>query len=384
MGEIALACILLTGAGLLLRAFVSLERTPTGASTGNVLTMRMETRGLQTTGGGAPADPGGATAAGRYFAAIEERVSRVPGVLAAGFVTQLPIQTEGNSGQFQIVGRPSDSRSGGPSARLREATAGYFRAMGIPLRRGQLFPEVADATDATMVLVNEALVHQYFGAGDPIGRVLDRGTIIGVVGDVRQNPRVPAAPEIYAPLTRTSYSTATLVIHGGVPVEQLTGSLRAAIREVNPNQPVFNVRTMDSVLAVSHADLSLYLWLTGSFASLALVLSMIGVYGVVSYLVASRRREFGIRLALGAKGITLVRMVLRQSARLVIPGALIGVAGSLALTRFLRAVLYGVTATDPLTFAAVMLLVVVVALAACISPARQAMSLDPLAVLRHE
>jgi predicted permease len=384
VGEIALACVLLTGAGLLLRAFVSLERTPTGAATENVLTMRMETRGLQTAPAGGTSGPRGATTQGRYFAAIEERVSRVPGVRAAGFVTQLPIQTEGNSGRFQIVGRPSDSRSGGPSARLRDATPGYFRAMGIPLRRGRLFPEIADTTDASMVLVNEALVHQYFGAEDPIGRVLDRGTIIGVVGDVRQNPRVAASPEIYAPLARTSYSTATLVINGSVPVEPLMGSLRAAIREVSPNQPVFNVRTMDSVLSVSHADLNLYLWLTGSFASLALVLSMVGIYGVVSYLVASRQREFGIRLALGAKGTTLLRMVLRQGAVLVIVGALIGVAGALALTRFLRAVLYGVTATDPLTFAAVMLLVVAVALVACVSPARRAMELDPATVLRRD
>jgi ABC-type antimicrobial peptide transport system permease subunit len=235
-----------------------------------------------------------------------------------------------------------------------------------------------------MVLVNEALVHQYFSAEDPIGRVLDRGTIIGVVGDVRQNPRVPASPEIYAPPARTSYSTATLVINGSLAVEQITPSLRAAIREVSPNQPVFNVRTMDNVLAVSHADLNLYLWLTGSFASLALVLSMVGIYGVVSYLVASRQREFGIRLALGAKGTTLLRMVLRQAGVLITLGALIGVAGALALTRFLRAVLYGVTTTDPLTFASVILLVVAVALVASMSPARRAMGLDPATVLRRD
>jgi ABC-type antimicrobial peptide transport system permease subunit len=175
-----------------------------------------------------------------------------------------------------------------------------------------------------------------------------------------------------------------LVINGSLAVEQITPSLRAAIREVSPNQPVFNVRTMDNVLAVSHADLNLYLWLTGSFASLALVLSMVGIYGVVSYLVASRQREFGIRLALGAKGTTLLRMVLRQAGVLITLGALIGVAGALALTRFLRAVLYGVTTTDPLTFASVILLVVAVALVASMSPARRAMGLDPATVLRRD
>jgi ABC-type lipoprotein release transport system permease subunit len=391
--EIALAFILLTGAGLLLRALLALDRAPTGIVADPVLTMRLETRGLlpsQTSSTAPPvsvvtppASAGnadmGSSAQGRYFRAIEERVSQTPGVRAAGFVTRLHVQSPGNTGQFTVVGRPLPPTGPGAPVRLREASPGYFRALGIPLRAGRLF------SDRELgIVVNERLVREQFPGEDPIGRVLNRGMIVGVVGDVRQSLRLPPEPEIYSPLARTGYSAATLVVSALVPPHTLIGPVRAAIREINPNQTVFDVKTMDQVIAASHGSLDLSLWLIGLFAVLAFALSVAGVYAVLSYAVAARRKEFGIRLALGADVGGLFRLVLAQGGLLIGMGVAIGIAGALALTRFLQAFLYEVTPTDPLTFAAAAFTLVGVAMIACLNPARRAMSVDPLTVLRYE
>jgi predicted permease len=380
IAEIALAFILLMGAGLLLRAFLHLENAPTGIVSNRVLTVRMETAGLLPREASTIETAGSTTSTqGRYFSAIEERVLHLPGVRAAGFVTLLPIERPGNIGSFEIGGRPVEAEGRHPTARLREVTPGYFRALGIPLRAGRLFTDRDPGA-----VVNEALVRQYFPGEDPIGRILDRGTIIGVVGDVRQSLRLPSEPEIYRPLAQTSYSAATLVVSSRTPPEALAGSLRAAIRDVNPNQAVFNVRTMDDVIAASHPELDLYLRLIGLFAGLAFALAMAGIYGVISYATAARRKEFGIRLALGADGGRLVRLVLAQGGMLIGTGLAIGIAGALPLTRLLRAQLYGVAPTDPATFVVVGLVLACVAVAACLGPARRAMQLDPLTVLRYE
>jgi putative ABC transport system permease protein len=380
IAEIALAFILLIGAGLLLRAFLHLENAPTGIVADRVLTVRMETRGLFPRQA-SPIEAADSTTSpqGQYFRAIEERVLHLPGVRAAGFVTVLPIERAGNTGSFEITGRPVEAEGRRPTARLREVTPGYFRALGIPLRAGRLF------TDRDRgAVVNEALVREYFPGENPIGRILDRGTIIGVVGDVRQSLRLPSEPEIYHSLAETGYSAATLVVSSQTAPEALVASLRAAIREVNPNQAVFNIRTMDGVIAASHPELDLYLWLIGLFACLALALALSGIYGVISYATAARRKEFGIRLALGADGGRLLRLVLAQGGVLIGAGLAIGVAGAIPLTGLLRAQLYGVAPTDPATFVVVGLVLACVAVAACLNPARRAMKLDPLTVLRYE
>jgi putative ABC transport system permease protein len=305
---------------------------------------------------------------------------QIPGVRVAGFVTRLHVQSPGNTATFTVAGRPlPPNEKGGAPVRLREATPGYFRALGIPVRAGRLF-----TGSETGVIVNEALVRRHFRGEDPIGRVLSRGTIIGVVGDVRQRVRHPPEPEIYVPLTRTGYSAATLVVHAQTPPDLIVGSVRAAIRDINPHQTIYDVRTMEDVIRSSHADVDLSLWLVGLFAGLALVLSMAGIYGVMSYAAAVRRREYGIRLALGADAARLLRLVLAEGGFLVAAGVTIGVAGAVAATRVLSALLYEVTPTDPLTFVGVALLLAGVAMLACLNPAYQAMRLDPMAILRHE
>ena len=369
--EIALAFILLMGAGLLLRALVHLENAPIGIVADHVLTIRMETRGLL---------PDSARdALGQYFRAIEDRVLQIPGVRAAGFATLLHIQNPGNLGSFAIAGQPEHEGAARPSARLRYVSPGYFRALGIPLRAGRLFSDPERG-----VVVNEALVRRHFAGTDPVGRVLDRGTIIGVVGDVRQRVRLPAEPEIYSSMTGSGYSAATLVVSAQTPPEALGASVRAAIGEVNASQPVFNIKTMGDVVGESHPELDLYLRSLLLFAGLALFLAMTGIYGVITQATVARQREFGIRLALGADGSRLLRLVLTQGALLVSAGLSAGMAGAFALTRLLRAQLYGVTATDPMTFAGVALVLATVAVAACLNPARRVMRLNPLSVLRSE
>ena len=295
-------------------------------------------------------------------------------------MTRLHVQSPGNSGEVSVVGQALPPNGRRAPVRLREASPGYFRALGIPLRAGRLFGDRDPG-----IIVNETLVRQHFPAGvDPIGRALSRGTIVGVVGDVRQRLRVAPEPEVYRPLDGTGYSAATLVVSASMPPEALVGPVRAAIREINPNQTLFDVSTMDRVIAASHADLDLFLWLIGGFAGLAFALSVAGVYGVLSYAVATRRQEFGIRLALGANAGRLLRLVLARGGVLIGGGVAAGVAGALVLTRFLQSLLYEVTPTDPLTFAAATLLLVCVATAACLNPARRAMKLDPMTVLRHD
>jgi putative ABC transport system permease protein len=352
-----------------------LEGAPTGIVADRVVTLRMETRGLLPEQASAAGTDSGLSAQGRYFRAIEERVRQIPGVRAAGFVTRLHVQSPGNTGGFTVVGQPLPASGQGSPVRLREASPGYFRALGIPLRAGRMFTEREPG-----IIVNDTLVRQHFPTGvDPIGRALDRGTIIGVVGDVRQRLRLPPEPEIYRPIAGTDYSAATLVVSASTSADGLVGPVRAAIREINPNQTIFDVKTMDQVVTESHADLDLSLWLIGGFAGLAFALSVAGVYGVLSYAVAARRKEFGIRLALGADAAGVLRLVLAQGGQLIGAGVAIGIAGALALTRLLQAHLYEVTPTDLAT-----LTLAVVALVACLHPARRAMSVDPMTVLRHE
>ena len=233
------------------------------------------------------------------------------------------------------------------------------------------------------IVVNEALVREHFPGADPIRRILDRGTIVGVVGDVRQNLRQPAEPEIFSPAgADVGTSAATLVIRSELPPASLVGAVRAALRDVNPDQSVFEVRTMNDVIMASHGDLNLSLWLIGLFAGLALLLSIAGIYGVVSYNVAARRREFGIRVALRADPLRLLQLMSTQGLRLILPGLAVGLTGAVALTRLLRTLLYEVSPTDPVTFLAVTGVIAGVAMAACLVPARRTLSADPTVLLR--
>jgi predicted permease len=380
VAEIALAFVLLMGAGLLLRTFLHLQNIPTGIVANNVLTLHMTVWRPQLE------IPG---AYGRYVHQIEERVGQIPGVRAAGFIQFLPLQNSGWFGGFTILGRAPETDARMPRAELRYVSPGYFQALGIPIRRGRAFSD-RDTNDAPrVILVNETLARRYFSNEDPVGQRTDRGIIVGVVGDVRQaGLDRPPAPEIYYTFAQNTAASSdpgvTLVVSSTIPPEALVSAVRAAIREVNPNQVIFNIKPMQRVIADSLADLNLYVWLIGLFAALALTLAAAGIYGVISYSVTKRTQEFGIRLALGADAKRLLRLVLSHGAGLAGLGLVVGAAGAFALTRLLKSLLVGVTPTDPATFAAVGILLAAVALIACLIPARRAMRVDPIVALRYE
>jgi predicted permease len=365
--EVALAFVLLAGAGLLLRTFLNLQQLDTGFNAENVLTVHMAVSG--------PAEA----------VAIEDRVSKIPGVRAAGFISMLPLQHTGWGAGFQRPDQP-----GVRSTELRYVTPGYFRAMGIPLRSGREFTSHDTSTQPPLaIVVNEALVRQHFPDRDPVGFKLDRGLIVGVVADVRQaRLSDPATPTIFYTMAQNfaqiRANGSTLVVSGNVPAESLTGAIRAAVHEVSPGQALFRFATMKTVRETSLTRQRLYTWLLVLFAGVGAVLAVAGVYGVIAYLVNLRTREFGIRLALGAEPGRILGMVVRRGAVVVGLGLLLGAAGALLLTRVLRALLYGVTATDPATFLAMAGLLSAAALAACVVPARRAAAVDPAIALRVE
>lgn len=364
--EIALAFVLLVGAGLLLRTFLNLQHTNPGLNPENVLTLHVALSGA------------------RESMAIEERVAQIPGVRAAGMISLLPLQDAGWSAGFTITGSPEVHET-----ELRYVTPGYFRAMGVPLRRGREFSPHDDSAAPRSILINEALARLYFPDEDPVGRKTDRGTVIGVVGDVHQSAlSVSAKPEIYFAVAQNFAQIrrlgSTLVVRGNTPPQTLVGAIRAAIREVSPGQALFRVATMQGVIEESLANPRLYAWLVGLFAGMGTLLAVAGIYGVIAYLVTLRTREFGIRMALGADTGRMLRLVMSRGALLTALGLAIGIAGAVALTRVLRGLLYGVAATDSVTFGAVAAVLAAIALGACLAPARRAARVDPSVALRCE
>ena len=268
-------------------------------------------------------------------------------------------------------------------------TPGYFGALGIPLRRGRGFTDHDNSEAPGVILINEALARRYFPNEDPIGRHTDRGTIIGVVGDVRQTGLDrPPVPEIYYSvaqnLAQRSDSGMSLVVSAEVPPKTLLRAVRVAIHQVDPSQAVFHIKTMQRVVEDSLSDLNLYVWLIGLFAALALLLAVAGIYGVISYAVTTRTQEFGIRLALGADARSVLGLVLGHGALLVGLGLAVGLCGALGLTRLLKSLLFGIAPVDAATFSAVSVLLASVALVACLIPARRVTKVDPAIALRYE
>jgi len=380
VAEIAMAFVLVIGAGLMLRAFLHLQNTPTGFVSDNVLTLHMSVSLAEYEAPGSY---------GRYLGELEDRIGRIPGVQGVGSVQYLPLQNWGWTGFFSIPGRSPYPPGHEPRAELRFATPGYFTALGIPIRRGRAFNAHDTSNSQTVILINEALSRRYFPNEDPVGQSIDRGTIIGVVGDVRQSGLDrPATPEIYNSLMQNTSATSdagvSLVIRSRVRPEALANAVRNAIHQVNPNQTVFSVKTMSQVIAESLGDLTLYLWLIGFFAGLAILLAITGTYGVVSYAAACRTREFAIRVALGADRRQISKLVLGHGSLLLALGLAVGAAGALALTGTLTSLSSSVTSPDAATLAFVGLLLAAVALAACLIPARRAMRVDPNISLKYE
>ena len=378
--ESAVAVMLLVGAGLLIRSLIQLQNTPPGFDAQNVLTMGVNlSREKYST----------PEKASNFFYELENRIAGLPGVESVGLVTELPLSGQPNDMPFTVEGRPPVTIDQAFDADFRRVNQHYFRTMRIPLLRGRNFTEQEIRQSAKVLLVSELLASQVFPDQDPLGKrlVMAMGgppwEIIGVVGDIRHRAlETQPFPAMYMPTHATGRTN--LVIRTQVDPTSLAAAVRKEVQAIDPDQPVADVRTMEQWLDRAVATPRYRTTLLGLFALLALVLASTGIYGVMSYSVAQRTHEIGVRMALGARQLDVLKLVVRQGMSLVLIGVAVGVAAAIALSRVLSSLLFGVGARDPLTLVVVATFLSVVAFVACYLPARRAARVDPLVALRYE
>ncbi|HEV2801729.1 MAG TPA: ABC transporter permease [Pyrinomonadaceae bacterium] len=383
VAQVASAIVLLVGAGLLVKSFVRLQQVESGVRPENVLTMRitLPAAKYQTT-----------EATTGFYTQLLERLAVLPGVEAVGAINLLPVQRSGTNGNVQIVGDPPDPSGRAPLVEYRTATPDYFRALGIPLVAGRFF-EPAARERVPVAIVNQTFVRVILNGRDALGRQIQSDgnpiEIVGVVGDVKQTGLTTAPrPEMFLPYNSPFWQGMTqnmsLVVRASSDPTALTQAIRREVLAIDPAQPVYNVLTMEQVLDESISRQRLNMTLLSIFAVLATILSTVGIYSVMSYLVTQHTREIGIRMALGARPLDVLKLVLGQGLMLTLIGVVVGIGGALALTRLMETLLFGVHATDPVTFVGVSLLLTLVALFACYIPARRATRVDPMVALRYE
>jgi predicted permease len=386
VAQIALSLILLLGAGLLVRTLWKLLRVDPGFRAAGVLTMDVRLPGSKYP------RTGGAGVAAAY-AELLERLGRLPGVVSTGATQLLPIRRDPVSDSFQIEGRPMRFPGDLLPAEYRVVTPGYFTAMRIPLLEGRFLSDSDTETSQPVVVISERLARLYFPQGSPLGRRItfsDPQTgpwhvIVGVVRDIRNwGLAADPTPETYVSIRQNPKPLMTLVIRTEGDPLGLAPSVRAELRAFDKELVPEHIATMEQILSRSLAQRRLNLALIGSLAVLAVALAAGGLYSLITYTVAQRTHEIGIRLALGAQRRDILRLALRQGFTLAALGIALGLAGGIAATRALRSLLFGVSPTDPVTFASIPLLLALVALLACWFPARRAMKVDPLVALRCE
>jgi len=380
--EVALAVILLTGAGLMLKSFGRLVATRSGVDPDNVLTMRINLpESMFTTGSTA------------FFEPLEKRVAALPGVLSAGMSNCHALAGGCNGTVIWFRDRPPVPRGSEPSTGVHFVSPDYFKTMRIPLLRGRWFTAADRKGSPKVVVISDSAARRFWPGEDPIGRPIavgqggfnDRAEVIGVVGDVRYGQMdEPPQPDVYIPHLQSSRSSLVLFVRTAGNPAALTQAVEREVHALDKNLPVYDVKTMNERIrdATSRARFSAVL--LAVFAAIALVLAAVGIYGVMSYLVTQRTREIGIRIALGAGSADVLSLVVRRGATLALAGIAIGVAGALASTRVLATLLYEVKPGDPSTYITIAAVLAAVALLASYIPARRASSVDPSSALRAE
>jgi putative ABC transport system permease protein len=367
--------MLLTGATLVIKSFVRLSAVNLGFNSENVLTVD-----LARTRKGVDA----------FYREVIERIAALPQVRAAGAINFKPLYGGPAWGQdITIEGRPPRAPNDSIYAGHRSVSPGYFRAIGIPLLKGRSF--AAADQDKNVSVISETMAQRYWPGEDAVGKRFGVNcsnspcrwnSIIGVVGDVKEDgATAEPATLMYFP---EIWSTMTLVIRSAQNPTTLIADVRGIVRSVDPDQPVGAVHSMENTVSEFVAPQRITMLIAGLFATLALLLAMVGLYGVLSYSVAQRSHEFGIRMVLGAAKGDILRLIVAQGFKLALAGTTVGMAGALALTRVLTSLLFGITPNDPSTFVAVAILLVCVALLACYIPARRATKVDPMVALRYE
>lgn len=384
--EVALSLVLLIGAGLLFRSFMRLQAVELGFRPQNLLTFRLT--------------PSGANFRqdqqySAFYSQVAERVKALPGVDSVGVINTLPL-VKGPTTAFMVEGRPPLTKDQWPRVNYRSVSPDYFRAVNVPVLKGRALNEHDNDSAPLAVVVNESLVRRDFDSEEPVGKRINFGgvgsngqpnwfEIVGVVADVRSlELNSEPTPEIYTSYLQDPFAGMSYVVRSSVEPQSLVPSVREAVRQVDKAQPVAEVMEMEQLVSEAAAQPRFNSLLLGIFASVALMLAAAGIYGVMSYAVAQRTHEIGVRMALGAQTRDVLWLVVWQCIRLTLFGLALGLLCAFALTRVMATLLYGVKPTDPSTFAGGALLLAVVALLACYIPARRATKVDPLTALRYE
>ena len=381
VAEVALALVLLVGAGLLVRSFLELLHVKPGFDPSRTVTMRV---GLPDSRYGEDAQRV------QFFQRLFDKVDALPGVQGAGGISFLPLAGLGAATGLEIVGKPPAPLGEEAVVDVRVITNDYFKAMGVPLLRGRLFNENDPADIRNRVIINDALARKYFPGEDPLGKRIKvwwndtrENEIIGVVGDVRQTALATEARATnYWPYARFPYNSMTLTVRMAGDVSSTSNAIVRLIREQDPDLAVADIRTMEDVVSASVAQQRLTMLLLTIFAVAALLLAAVGIYGVIGYSVTQRTQEIGIRMALGARHGDVLRMVVGQAMALTVVGIVIGGAGAFLLTRLMAKLLFNVQPSDPVTFAAVVAVLGSVAAIASYIPGRRATRVDPVVALR--
>jgi putative ABC transport system permease protein len=380
VAQIAATLWLVVGAALLARSLVALKQVNPGFNAERVYSAHLAIPRSKY-----PTDPDVA----RFSARLMERVAALPEVMSVGMVNRLPLAGGAQTGPIEFEGL--DPNVGNePNVDWRTVTPDYFRTMQIPLRSGRSFTEADDERAPLVMIIDERVAARVFGNASPIGRRVRIAvanqpwhTVVGVVGHIRHDRLDDdVRPQVYWNYRQRTQDRMALAVKTRSDPAALASSLAAAIRSVDPEQPVYDARTLEAVVDRSLASRWLQTVLLGGFASIALLLASIGVYGVIAYSVGQRRREFGIRFALGASRHEIVRLVMRRGAALFAAGAAIGLLAAAGTARLLATLLFNVTGFDPISFGSATLVLFFVALAACGLPARRAARVDPSIALR--
>jgi putative ABC transport system permease protein len=386
VAEVALCVVLLAGAGLLFRSFLQLQSVNTGFVAQQVLTARLSPSGTNFVN-----DPDYVN----FYNRVLEKISAVPGVQDVGMINTLPL-AKGPTVGFKVEGHPVTTPDKWPGANYRSVSPNYFRAMSVPMVQGRAFTEQDKEGAPRVMIVNQQLAHEVFPGENPVGKRIGFGSpdpneqpiwweIVGVAANVRSlELKEEPTSELYFSSLQDTFAGMSLVIRSSVEPSGLSAAVRQIVAEVDKSVPVSNVQTMDHIVSESITQPRFNLFLLALFGTVAMLLSAAGIYGVTAYTVTQRTHELGIRLALGAQVSDVLRMILGQGMAVIGVGLVLGLVSAFALMRLLRSLLFGVGENDPLTFAAITLVLLFVALLACYIPARRATKVDPLVALRYE